>query len=131
MKKILLTTFFAICSLQSINAHSAITMDDCKKYYNLRDEVRPEEDPNKMENKFSVDGCDLGFNFPGFSFDVNVGSFDFCSIAKNVTGKAKDSWNNTVNNIDDWTHNSTTINPNVGENGKVGVDLNSTLNKGR
>lgn len=116
-------------SFISLNAYAAKVSVNCDDY-NLRSSVTEDDNPYIYKNKYSVDGCDLGFDFPGFSFDVNIGSLDFCSVAKSVTSQAKDSWNQTVNNVNQWTESTTNVNPTLSSDGKTGsasVDINSSL----
>ena len=115
----------------SLNAYAAKVSVNCDDY-NLRSSVSEDDNPYIYKNKYSVDGCDLGFDFPGFSFDVNIGDLDFCSVAKSVTSKAKDSWNQTVSGVNQWTESTTTVNPNVsaganGSSANASVDINSSL----
>lgn len=88
---------------------------------NIRQAVtKDEEFPFKYTNPYSIQDCDLGFDFPGFSFDVTLGGFDFCSIAKGVTSQAREKWNDAVDDVNEWTNNTVeaSMQDGVGINGE-------------
>ena len=100
--KIIIPTFALFAVSGQANA---MLLDEVAACQPLVSEIT-KEDPNpfKYENPYSLEGCDLGFDFPGLSFDLNLSGFDFCSIAKNVTSKARDKWNTAVDDVNEWTN---------------------------
>lgn len=123
MKKIgIIIGTTGLAFLASANAQAF--MAEAELCQNLRteiteEEMQDEESPFFHQNPYTVEGCDLGFDFPGASFAVNIGAgLDWCSLAKTVTSKAKDKWNDSVADVEEWTNH--TIDANL----KDGVDVN-------
>lgn len=128
MKKIgIIIGTTGLAFLASANAQAF--MAEAELCQNLRteiteEEMQDEESPFFYQNPYTVEGCDLGFDFPGFSFDFNIGlGLDWCSLAKSVTSSARDKWNDSVEDVEEWTDN--TIDANL-EDG-VSVNDNSIV----
>lgn len=95
---------FSSISAQAFMAEAAI----CEPLRSdiTKEEQEDEDSPFFHQNPYSVEGCDLGFDFPGFSFDFNVGlGLDWCSLAKNVTESSREKWNDAVADTNEWTNN--------------------------
>lgn len=96
-----------IISATTFSTQSYAALQDSQSCEVLREEVTEDEDYGfKYINPYSVEGCDLGFDFPGVSFDITMGGLDFCSMAKSVTSSARENWNEKVDEINEWTNNS-------------------------
>jgi hypothetical protein len=108
MKKIgIIIGTTGLAFLASANAQAF--MAEAELCQNLRSEIteeemQDEESPFFYQNPYTVEGCDLGFDFPGFSFDFNIGlGLDWCSLAKSVTSSAREKWNDSVADVEEWT----------------------------
>lgn len=110
-KTITIISFASISILYSFNAQAFMDslMTTCMEDEEIRKEITIEEQEDENspffhQNPFSMEGCDLGFDMPGFSFDFDfTGGLDLCSLAKDVTEDARDSWNDTVKDAEEWT----------------------------
>jgi hypothetical protein len=115
MKKIgIIIGTTGLAFLASANAQAF--MAEAELCQNLRSEIteeemQDEESPFFYQNPYTVEGCDLGFDFPGFSFDFNVGlGLDWCSLAKSVTSSAREKWNDSVADVEEWTNETVDAN---------------------
>lgn len=96
MKKIgVVIGFFGSAMLFSTTSHAFLSEAAlCAPEHaeTLRSEITEEEGhPFFYQNPYTVEGCDLGFDFPGFSLDINImAGLDWCSLAKNVTSSARE-----------------------------------------
>lgn len=128
MKKIgIIIGTTGLAFLASANAQAF--MAEAEICQNLRteiteEEMQDEESPFFYQNPYTIAGCDLGFDFPGFSFDFNIGlGLDWCSLAKSVTSSSREKWNDSVTDVEEWTDN--TIDANLEEG--VSVNDNSIV----
>ena len=84
MKKIgIIIGTTGLAFLASANAQAF--MAEAELCQNLRteiteEEMQDEESPFFYQNPYTVEGCDLGFDFPGFSFDFNIGSVSYTHL---------------------------------------------------
>jgi hypothetical protein len=126
MKKIgVVIGFFGSAMLFSTTSHAFLSEAAlCAPEHaeTLRSEITEEEGhPFFYQNPYTVEGCDLGFDFPGFSLDINImAGLDWCSLAKNVTSSAREKWNDAVDDVEQWTNN--TINANLQDGVSVNDD---------
>ena len=95
-----------------VSANAQAFMAEAEICQNLRteiteEEMQDEESPFFYQNPYTVEGCDLGFDFPGFSIDFNAElGLDWCSLAKDITESSRDKWNDAVADTNEWTKNA-------------------------